>query len=84
MPARRPWLAPLVVPTKMEKELEAARAKLARDLGVDVPKTMFVRLLLERGMQAVAADGLVRTERGVVAPTASTVRKRRRSLKGKR
>jgi hypothetical protein len=51
-----PWLAPLVVPLEMKQRLEKMWRRLAQTLGTPVPKTMFVRMLLEKGLQAFEAS----------------------------
>lgn len=57
MPSKRvPWLAPLIVPPEMEQRLDATWAKISASCGTTVPKTFFVRMLLERGMQSIEAS----------------------------
>ena len=57
MPSKQaPWLAPLIVPPEMKNRLEATWARVSASLGTPMPKTFFVRMLLERGMQSLDAS----------------------------
>jgi hypothetical protein len=49
----KPWLAPLIVTPEMEERLERGWETLNTSMGSPVPKTTFVRMLLERGLRAI-------------------------------
>lgn len=76
MPSReRPWLAPLHLPAEMRAELEMLRERLSSSVGVAIPKTAFVRMLLERGARAVEEEQTVAAKRKSKEQTSSAKRR---------
>ena len=56
----QPWLAPLTVTAGMRRRLDRAHAAMSKVLGAEISKATFVRILLERGMDAIEKDGVER------------------------
>lgn len=53
MPHAIPWLAPLVVDEALKNRLERTHAQLNTSLGTPIPKTTYVRMLLDRGIRTL-------------------------------
>jgi hypothetical protein len=81
MPVKNPWLAPLHVPPDLREKLEHEWARLNTALGTKLPKSTFVRMLLEKGLvemsvatwavregEGVVEDLVARSEEGAVEP----------------
>jgi hypothetical protein len=51
----KPWLAPLLIDDELRALLESTWDKQAKALGVRLPKSVFVRMLLGHGCRAFVA-----------------------------
>lgn len=59
----QPWLAPLTVTPAMRRRLDRAHTAMSKTLGAEISRATFVRILLERGMEAVEKNGVAPSSR---------------------
>jgi hypothetical protein len=66
---RKAWLAPLTVPLALRERLEHEWSRMNTAMGITLPKSHFVRMLLERGLDEVGQAVWAGSEGVTVRPS---------------